>query len=259
MADILAIMPVRNESDIIEATVGAFLAGGIPVHIMDDWSTDGTWEILNGLVHPLLTLERWPAGGPGETWDYEAQLARVEEIALAHPDEWILPMGADEILIPPWPGVGLMEAFARVSAGGYNFVEFELFDFVPTADGFMSGEDPVAWFTHGYINRGCAYRRFFIQPEGSRAQIAVRACHDVIIPNRKIYPERFIVKHYPLRSSGQGIRKVADRFSRFSPVERAKGWHTHYSHINEAHNFIADETGFVRFEDAFPQFRGDET
>jgi hypothetical protein len=44
-----------------------------------------------------------------------------------------------------------------------------------------------------------------------------------------VYPFKFLLRHYPIRSQAHGERKVlVDRAPRWSPEERALGWHRQY-------------------------------
>lgn len=247
----LACLIVRDEIDIIEQTVAKWLAGGVKVHVLDDWSTDGTYEALAAFGDQIV-LERWPAV-QSPKWDFAGQLRRIEEIALGHPDWWIIPTGSDDLLCSPWPGVRLIEALGRVRAEGYNFISAKVFNFVPTADGFARGVDPEEFFTHGVKEYGHPVDRIFIQPAG-RVDIVGSAAHRVTIPNIRAYPTQFIYKHWPLRSQEQGERKICERRARYSPEELKAGWHTHYGHIpmDQPYNFIALETGLARFSDIYP-------
>ena len=51
----------------------------------------------------------------------------------------------------------------------------------------------------------------------------------MLFEGRKVCPEPFILKHYPIRSQAHGERKVLkERFPRYSPTERARQWHVQY-------------------------------
>lgn len=53
--------------------------------------------------------------------------------------------------------------------------------------------------------------------------------HDVQFAGRRIYPLKFLLKHYPLRNRAQAERKVfQERAPRASRERRERGWHTHY-------------------------------
>ena len=62
----LAIVGTFNESDVAPQTIAKLLADAIDVAVLDNWSTDGTYEALQALAkaHKGLTIERFPAEGP---------------------------------------------------------------------------------------------------------------------------------------------------------------------------------------------------
>jgi hypothetical protein len=53
--------------------------------------------------------------------------------------------------------------------------------------------------------------------------------------------KRLILKHYPIRSSEQGARKVlTERVPRFDPVERAMSWHVQYDRLAQTKQWVRD-------------------
>jgi len=66
---------------------------------------------------------------------------------------------------------------------------------------------------------------------------------------RQVYPIRFLLKHYPIRSQAHGQHKVlTERKGRFDPEERARGWHVHYDHVDTQTSFIVDPTRLERYD-----------
>ena len=68
------VVPARNEARTIERSVRAFLAqdyGNFEIVVVNDRSSDGTGDILRGIVDPKLTVvdgEETPAGWLGKPW-----------------------------------------------------------------------------------------------------------------------------------------------------------------------------------------------
>jgi hypothetical protein len=63
--------------------------------------------------------------------------------------------------------------------------------------------------------------------------------HDLMFQGQRVYPYKFLLKHYPVRSQGHGEKKVfQERKSRWNPLERAKGWHVQYDSIRKGHRFL---------------------
>ena len=65
--------------------------------------------------------------------------------------------------------------------------------------------------------------------------------HEAQFPMRRVFPVRFILRHYPVRSQAHGLRKVfEERKPRFSEGERRRGWHVQYDAIGPGHQFLRD-------------------
>jgi hypothetical protein len=63
-------------------------------------------------------------------------------------------------------------------------------------------------------------------------------------------PTSFLLKHYPIRSQAHGERKVfRERRPRYDPANRARGWHTHYDHLQEGYVFGRPQSEAGRFEE----------
>jgi glycosyltransferase involved in cell wall biosynthesis len=103
---VLAVMTVFNEKDIVQYTVSKLLKGGIQVHIIDNWSTDGSYEDLQKMAssNPDLTIERFPEQ-PSATYNLENLLNKVEDIARSSKADWIIHHDSDEIREACWPDI----------------------------------------------------------------------------------------------------------------------------------------------------------
>ncbi len=91
---VAAVSTVRNEVDIIEATVSHLLEEGIErVYIADGLSTDGTREILDdlSLMAPITVIT------DGEPYHYQPKwVDRLAHLAASEGHDWIIPFDADE-------------------------------------------------------------------------------------------------------------------------------------------------------------------
>jgi hypothetical protein len=68
------------------------------------------------------------------------------------------------------------------------------------------------------------------------------------VPQTKVFPLKFILRHYPFRSEEHGRQKVfEERKSRWNQQERKEyGWHIQYDQIYEDHVFVrSDTTGLL--------------
>ena len=248
----LAVVTAYNERDVIVQTVGRLLDGGMEVHLLDNWSADDTVELVQAAYGERVSVERFPADGPSATYDWIAILDRVEAVTRERPCDWAIHQDADEIRESPWPGVGLRDALYAVHVAGFNCVDHTVLNFRPTDDCFTDGADLAAHF------RWCefpAHQSDFMQLKawsapGAAVGLSIDGGHQVRFPGRRIFPYKFLLRHYPIRSQRHGERKVLrDRRTRWNRAERARGWHVHYDAYNESSSFIWKPEGLLRFDD----------
>jgi glycosyltransferase involved in cell wall biosynthesis len=250
---VLAIVPVYNEADIIAQTLRDLIAQGLMVYLIDNWSSDDTLTRARAFLgRGLIAIERFPAHGPPRTYNLTDILRRVEQIAAAHPwADWVVLHDADERRRSPWPGVTLREALWRVDRAGYSCVDHVTLNFPPVDDAF----DPARADLEEYFNyfefsahAGHFHQRRAWKQVGTGVALAASAGHDVTFPGRKVYPYKFLLKHYPVRSQAHGARKVLrERAARWNARERAQGWHRQY---DGAVRFIRDPQTLIRFDPA---------
>jgi hypothetical protein len=225
-----AIMAVYNEADIVRETVLKLIAHEVDVFLIDNASTDGTAAQVADLVgRGVIDIQtaRFTENGR-EVYDWTSLLRMKEDVARRLGHDWFLHVDADEIRYAPWPGMSLREGFDRVDNAGYSLVNFKLFNFRLTASSPPGGDvesTMTAYSPSEYFNQ----RQVKAWKASDAVDIATLGGHHVRVPGGRIYPTRFIHKHYPVRSLEHGRRKIlAERKARFSQAERQRGWHVQY-------------------------------
>jgi chlorobactene glucosyltransferase len=112
------LVPARNEADrILAASIGSMLAqdyGNFEVIAVNDWSTDGTGDILRGIARAdrrLVVVDgsETPEGWIGKPWALQQALD-------ASNGEWILATDADILFAPS----ALRTAYEHAVAGNYD-------------------------------------------------------------------------------------------------------------------------------------------
>ena len=128
----LAIVHVYNEEDIVGEVVRHLLDNGVDVHIVENWSTDGTVRALESLPHvgERLTISRFPEQPTGE-YEWHRMLSHTATLAAHSGYDWVIHHDADELRAAPWRGIGLRDAIGFVDALGYTAVDFTVVDFRP--------------------------------------------------------------------------------------------------------------------------------
>ncbi len=237
----LSIITAYNEADIIEQVVRKTLSEGFAVWVADNWSSDGTFEILKSLEPALAGLERFPPDGPTDQYQWHMQLRRKEEIAARFPGAWIVHQDADELRCSPWPGVRLRDALAFVDRCGFNCVDFTVLDFRPTDDSFDGTQDLEAClplFEFGRRPGHFEQQRAWRQPR-TPVNLADSGGHVVEFDGKAVYPYKFLLKHYPIRSQRQAEAKVfRDRKPRFAEERSRRGWHSQYEGLEPGARFL---------------------
>jgi hypothetical protein len=251
MADplrVVAIISAFNEADVISPVIGHLVENGVDVYLIDNHSTDGTAEAAKPWLRKgLLAIEQFPAERPAgdgpPAFDWEGILRRKEALAKELSADWFIHHDADEFREAPWPGINLRDAIAWVDRLGYNCIDFRVLNFPPLENGFQPGSDPGEHFTHwedpvvyDTLQRKCW------KAQAWGVSLAASGGHEAQFPDRRIFPIRFLMRHYPIRTQEHGRKKVFDeRKKRFVEKERAKGWHVQYDSISdESHSFLGD-------------------
>src|SRR5579871_2541649 len=237
----LAIVATYNDVDIFPQILLGLLQDGIDVAVIDNWSVDGTYEAVREVASDLrgaVTVERWPESGPDEYFEWRKILERKEEIAARSPGRWIIHQDSDEIHASPWPGVSFHEGLRRVAAEAFSAVDLGCVDFRPIDDPFRSGlvsDDHFRFFERDLLHP--PHIRAWLQP-AARVDLAASGGHQAVFSGRRVYPQKFLIKHYSLRNAEQARRKIAERSRRFHPDERAVGWHVQYDDFRQDRSFV---------------------
>jgi glycosyltransferase involved in cell wall biosynthesis len=234
---VTAIMHIYNEEDVIGAVAKHLEAEGVKLHLIDNWSTDRTYEIAHTLVRDGLCerVTRFPQTPPDD-FDLSSLLSHVTQYAATLDSDWIVYSDADEFRTAPWPEATLAEAISFVDELGYAAIDFTIMNFYPTATNndreFSS--DSCKLFDFG------RHPAHFLQikawkNQGRVVDLVSTGGHLAQFPDGRVYPLKFLNRHYPLRSAEQASRKILhDRLPRTERERRRLGWHDHYNEFRGA-------------------------
>jgi hypothetical protein len=248
---VVAIVAAFNEADVIGTVVGDLIEQGISIYFLDDGSTDGTVEAVEPYSgRGVIRIERLRKTSSGtHDFDWEQILHRKEQLATELDADWFIHHDADEFRESPWAGVALKDAIERVDALGYNAIDFASLDFQPTHDRFLGGDDVRAAFP--FYSESAAYDKVQIRclKKTDRVDLASTGGHEARFEGRKVFPIRFLLRHYPVRGQSHGDRKVfVERQPRFVEGERARGWHVQYDNFAEGTSFVHDPCTLTQFD-----------
>jgi Glycosyl transferase family 2 len=244
---VTAIIAAYNEEDVIGAVVADLVGQGIRVYLLDHGSTDGTLaEVKRFRRRGLIGVERLD----GEDFSLERIIRRKEMLAAELETDWVINADADEFRESPWPGVSLVDALREVDRLGYNAVDFAVVNFMPVHDGFRKGDDPREVFT--FYEPGAVYDRLQVRcwkKQPVPLDLVSTAGHEARFEGRRVFPLRFLLRHYPIRGQAHGERKVwRERVPRFAPGEKARGWHVQYDGLQEGCSFLRPPSALIPYD-----------
>ena len=217
---VTALIAAHNEEDIVGQVVRDLVEQGIGVYLLDHGSTDDTRaEVERAAGGGLVGAERLDVEG----FALQAILERKAQLARELDATWFINQDADEFRESPWTDANLFEGIRRVDSLGYNAIDFEVLNFWPTHDDFRKGDDVRAAFP--LFERGGTFDRLQIRCwkklDGS-LDLLSSGGHEVAFAGRRVFPLRFLLRHYPIRGQAHGERKVfRERRPRFRGLRAA--------------------------------------
>lgn len=233
----LAIISIFNEQDIIEEVIEHWIFQGCDVHVLDNWSTDKSWAIVEALTDRFGThvmAERFPVDMP-DKGSWIDILGRKEEIAFCHKGRWIVHSDADEIRLPPFTSIQFADALHLVELAGWNRVDFTVLNHRPINDlSFLTSQARLSLdhFEFGTKPGHFLQKKAWLQGS-ERISLQPSGGHVADFLEAKDCPYHFILHHFPLRSAAHGRRKILqERYPRWSEHEfNELGWHHHYDDL----------------------------
>lgn len=250
---VVAIIAAFNEADIIQHVVSDLIDQGLGVYFLDDGSTDDTVALVEPYVgRGVLFIERLPPegqpdGSAGFAW--ARILRRKAQLAVELDADWFIHHDADEFRESPWRHVSLIDAIHRVDTLGFNAIDFTGLDFWPVHDRFIAGGDVREALP--FYSEPAPYDRLQIRAWKKTADLdlVTSGGHEAQFKDRRVFPLRFILRHYPVRGQAHGERKVfRERRGRFLAEELARGWHVQYDECQPGGSFIRDAATLTRYD-----------
>lgn len=247
---VLAVIHFYNEADILGQTIQYLLVQEVDLYLLDNWSDDGSYEIARRYQEACperIYLEQFPLSGGSDNYEWYNQLEKTEMISKTLDYDWFIHYDVDEMRVSPWENTTLREAIYRIDMQGYNCIENTVIDFRVTAQDmdniFM--QDTFFDFRHAKI----MFDQLKTWKKSQQIDLKSSAGHFAHVADPKIYPLKFLNRHYPLRSLEQAEKKVfQDRLPRFRKERAERGWHGHYNEFKKAEDFIFDRSELLSWQ-----------
>lgn len=251
---VLAIMHIYNEEDILEHTVRYLLAQNIDVYILDNESTDRSYEIAERLKNDYpshVFLERFVTneinseGRLVHAFRLYDQMEKTELISKDLNYDWYIHYDVDEIRVAPWHDVSLKDSIEYIDSLGFNCIECSLIDFRITDKEErifdINGYYEIRYYAQS-MHRKCWKKTDDIDLKNSGG-------HYATFDNIRLFPLKFLIKHYPFRSLEQAKRKVLlERKNDFVSEKKKRNWHSHYDTYENEDDFIFKKDNLLYWE-----------
>jgi glycosyltransferase involved in cell wall biosynthesis len=240
---VAAVMLVKDEADIVEATVRHLLWHVDFVSVADNLSTDGTYELLHAL-QAEFGHDRLEVGLDEEIAYYQAR--KTSELAARMLDlghGWVIPCDADEI----WHANDLrpLRDYLAGIAPDVAQIEAPIYHHLPTSldpgagEGYAATAGPpippparIGWRqrSHGQLPKvACRLRPGLEIHQGN---------HSAYAPGGGLKGSGLSIRHFPWRSEDQFVRKIRNGAAAYAatnlPADTGAHWRAFGSPPDEA-------------------------
>jgi len=211
---IVGMIPVYNEADIISEVIDNLLSQEIELVVLDNRSTDGSYEICKKYADKgLIELEQIRTS----KFDWYLILRMLYDMALKKNPDWVLRCDQDELLESGIKNLNLRDAITKEDENGYNLMQFDVFEFFMTDNDNNSSKSVREKYPYYSWQHEHAYRAW-----KCFAGIRVEDGHGhlpIFPPNVKyrISSKKFVLRHYRFRNFKQA------RFNNNNRIQRISG------------------------------------
>lgn len=221
---IVALLAVRDEEPYMERCLDYLFQQGIETCVIDNGSTDGTREIAERFIgRGVIRIDDLPYPG---FFDLVGQLRLKERLSAEIEADWFIHQDADEIREAPVGFMTLRHGIEAIDGAGYSAIDFDEFVFVPTS--------PEEQFEERNYVKDMRYYYFFRPQPLHRVNAWKKVCteinlvdsggHRVEFNGIRVYPEKFVLRHYIALSAAHAKRKYGQRIYSEKEIEQF-GWH----------------------------------
>ena len=210
---IRALMLVKNERDIIDATIRAAGPWCDHIYVFDNGSTDGTWERIRELARTQRSIVPFKQEASPFSQALRGEIFREFRGSAAHDDWWCI-LDADEIYIDdPRAFLGRVPSgYGEVCSASYQyyFTDVDAARYEGSSEEFLAAdvENRLRYYLNNWSeSRFIRHHAGLVWPEDREG----RPVGKRPVGLRRRYPDRIRLKHYQYRSPEQIQRRMETR------------------------------------------------
>jgi len=166
--------------------------------------------------------------------------------------DWFVHHDADEVREAPFKKIkSLKKGIEIIDRSGFNAIDHTVINFALTRDGFNGTQNLEEWFKYFEFGKKEDFHHKQIKAWKSNSKIDLVSSggHIAQFEDVKVFPYKFLLKHYPMRSVAQAKKKIfTERKERWNEDEREKKWHKQYDNIDEGYSFLQAKEDFIEYD-----------
>jgi glycosyltransferase involved in cell wall biosynthesis len=239
---VIGMMPAYNEEDIIEETIQHNLSQGLELIVLDNGSTDNTFNICKRFVDRIKLIQMKTS-----KFNINSLRRALYDMAIMSSPDWVIFIDADEFLQSKDKGRTLRDEIEEADSKGYNLIQFDRFDFFMTDDDntLPSARQRLRYYSyHGDF----LYRAWKFSPG-----ITVEEGHYPVFPEYIYYnisPKKLLLLHYPYRTVEQAQKRLMSRLERTAGTDEiAVVGSAHYRRAAEFPSLVFNHHKLNKYED----------
>jgi glycosyl transferase family 2 len=203
---ILRMLAIRDEADVLPYNLDWYANAGFPTVAIDNGSSDGSYELCQQALGDgrLEALERVET----EQFEWRTVLGALFRLAVRQKPDYLMLTAADEFFEVA-DGGDLIGAMREDFAAGYNVLRLTNMEFHMTEQDDPAEPNPLVrmrYYTCRRVRMARAY------PYVPGLDILTRMGHSPVFPpgiEARVSPRAYVSRHYPFRTPGQAVRKLA--------------------------------------------------